>query len=303
MFNPAYIKQVKLLLQTLPLLEKYKDFAMKGGTAINLFVKELPRLSVDIDLTYLPLKGRDEALSGISNSLEALAGEIEVGVQGYTVLRQRAAGVLVRLVVNVQDAQIKIETNFVFRGVVFPPQMQSLCKAAQTMFEQFADCHLLSVADLYGGKICAALDRQHPRDLFDVHLMFENPGLTDDIRTAFIVYLAGHPRPIAELLNPREKPLEEIVRTQFAGMTRDTVSLETLIETRQRLIKTLNEGMTANERLFLLSLKTGEPDWGRLPLAHLEQLPALQWKLRNIRKMDTHGHRIALDRLKRALGL
>lgn len=303
MFNPAYIKQVKLLLQTLPLLEKYKDFAMKGGTAINLFVKELPRLSVDIDLAYLPLKGRDEALSGISNSLESLAGEIEVGVQGCTVLRQRAAGVLVRLVVNVQDAQIKIETNFVFRGVVFPPQTQSLCKVAQTLFEQFADCRILSDADLYGGKICAALDRQHPRDLFDVHLMFENPGLTDDIRTAFIVYLAGHPRPIAELLNPREQPLEEIVRTQFAGMTRDTVSLETLIETRQRLIKTLNEGMTANERLFLLSLKTGEPDWSRLPLAHLEQLPALQWKLRNIRKMDPHRHRIALDRLKRALGL
>jgi len=52
--NERYRKQVALLIQTIPAVPDEKDFALKGGTAINLFVRDMPRLSVDIDLTYLP---------------------------------------------------------------------------------------------------------------------------------------------------------------------------------------------------------------------------------------------------------
>ncbi|NLX24793.1 MAG: nucleotidyl transferase AbiEii/AbiGii toxin family protein, partial [Lentisphaerae bacterium] len=184
MFNRTYVKQVELLLQVLPLLQKHDCFALKGGTAMNLFVQDMPRLSVDIDLAYLPLVPREDALAGISGALEQLAVEIEAGLPGTTVQGQPVAGVTGRLVVNAENAQIKVEPNFVFRGALFPPETRTLCASAQIEFERFVESRILCEADIYGGKICAALDRQHPRDLFDVHLMFRNPGLTDDIRSA-----------------------------------------------------------------------------------------------------------------------
>ena len=133
--------------------------------------------------------------------------------------------------------------------------------------------------------------------------MFEQFGLTDEIRTAFVVYLAGHPRPMAELLNPNEQPLDELYHSQFAGMTREPVSLETLTDVRRRLVQEVNGGLTNDERNFLLSIKAGTPEWFRLPIEHLEKLPVLQWKLRNVGKMEPAKHRQAIDALKRVLKL
>jgi len=270
---------------------------------MNLFVQDLPRLSVDIDLAYLPLVARDQALPEISQALELLSDEIESSLPESSVTQLPVAGVTGRLVVNTPAALIKIEPNFVFRGALHPAETHMLCPSAQTQFEQFVESRIVSIADLYGGKICAALDRQHPRDLFDVHLMFEHFGLSDDIRMAFAVYLAGHPRPMAELLNPNEQPLESLYKSQFAGMSRTPVSVETLTTTRTRLVRELHENLTENERLFLLSIKTGNPEWGRIPIEHLEQLPALQWKLRNIGNMKPVKHNQSIDGLKRVLGL
>ncbi len=303
MFNREYYKQVELLLDVLPLIQKIECFALKGGTAMNLFVQDLPRLSVDIDLAYLPLVPRKEALTQISNSLDQLSEEIAVDLRETAVAKQTVAGVTGRLVVSVPDAQIKIEPNFVFRGALYPEKTRMLCPAAQAEFERFVESRTLSVADLYGGKICAALDRQHPRDLFDVHLMFEQFGLSDEIRTAFVVYLAGHPRPMAELLSPNEQSLEALYNSQFSGMTKTPVSIEQLADVRTRLIRELNAGLSENERQFLLSVKTGKPEWQRLPIDHLDRFPALQWKLRNISNMDSAKHRLAVDKLKRVLQL
>lgn len=303
MFNPAYFNQVKLLLDVLPLIQKHKCFALKGGTAMNLFIQDLPRLSVDIDLAFLPLAPRLQALRKISQALESLSDEIQAALPDCSITQQPVAGVTGRLVASTPAATIKIEPNFVFRGAVQPEETRILCPDAQTQFELFMECRTLSIPDLYGGKICAALDRQHPRDLFDVYLMFERLGLSDEIRSAFVVYLAGHPRPMAELLSPNEQPLEELYATQFAGMAREAVTIDALATTRKRLVHELQENLTANERLFLLSIKTGNPEWDRMPVDHLEQLPALQWKLRNIHNMEPEKHRDSIDELKRVLGL
>ena len=207
MFSPAYANQVKLLLSVLPLIQEYDCFALKGGTAMNLFVQNLPRLSIDIDLAFLPLVPRPQALQEISQTLELLSDKIQSALPGCSVTQQPVAG---RLIVSTPAATIKVEPNFVFRGAVHPGETRLLCTDAQNLFELFLECRVLSVADLYGGKIAAALDRQHPRDLFDVHLMFEHFGLSDEIRTACTIYLAGHPRPMAELLIP-----EREVRCEF----------------------------------------------------------------------------------------
>jgi hypothetical protein len=67
--NP-YFEQVELLVRVLPVVGKSKCFTVKGGTAINLFYRDMPRLSVDIDLVYLPLKSREESLLDISKVFE-----------------------------------------------------------------------------------------------------------------------------------------------------------------------------------------------------------------------------------------
>ncbi len=298
MFNQVYAKQVNLLLKVLPIIGEHDCFVLKGGSAINLFVQDMPRLSVDIDLTYYPLKERQEALTEISHTIEKIGQTSMARLPGVTVHQKPTVP---HLVIRSEDAQIKIEPNTVFRGAVYSPQTAVLCEAAQDDFEQFLECSTLSTADLYGGKICAALDRQHPRDLFDIHLMFQNIGLTDEIRRAFVVYLAGSPRPMAELLRPNEQPLEEIFAKQFIGMTRTPVELNTLINARSLLMSRLAEELTENERLFLLSIKRGEPDWTCMPMDHLSKLPALRWKLQNINRMPKTKHQKALDQLRRIL--
>ncbi len=121
-------------------------------------------------------------------------------------------------------------------------------------------CYSVSHADLYGGKICAALDRQHPRDLFDIKLLLENEGITAEVRKAFVVYLASHNRPIHEVLKPNFLDIQAIYKSDFEGMTEDNVSLIDLINTRKQLVEILNSQLTDNDRQFLLSLKMGEPE-------------------------------------------
>src|SRR5690606_16315497 len=94
---------------------------------------------------------------------------------------------------------------------------------------------ILAPDELYGGKLVAALDRQHPRDLFDVHVMFESGGLGDGAIECFVTYLAGHNRPIHEVLSSKDKDIGAEFRNQFSGMTRETVALESLLEARSRL--------------------------------------------------------------------
>lgn len=157
------------------------------------------------------------------------------------------------------------------------------------------------MADLYGGKLCAALDRQHPRNLFDVKLLLETGGITPEIRRAFVVYLAGHNRPMNELLAPHPKDITASFSTQFRGMSRQDVSLESLVAVQRDLPRRLVSELDEDERAFLLALKQGEPDWDRLGLKDIDRLPALQWKLRNIRSMPREKHRTAVEKLARIL--
>jgi predicted nucleotidyltransferase component of viral defense system len=261
----------------------------------------MPRLSVDIDLTYLPLSPRDEALADITHAMETIAKDVMRRISGTHVHVDRARGVATKLVVSHNEVHVKVEPNQVLRGSVYPPETRDLCGNAQAFFELFASARTLSMADLYGGKLCAALDRQHPRDLFDIHLLLQNEGLTPDVRRAFVVYLASHDRPMHELLDPTFKDMEETYATQFAGMAQQEVALPVLVQTLKDLPCLLVRGLTDDEKGFLLSMKQGEPEWTKLAIAHVKELPALQWKLINIRKMDMRKRKISYEKLRRAL--
>ena len=244
---------------------------------------------------------RDEALADITQALNNIAKAIERHITGARVQVKKMKDIAAKLVVSLGDVQIKVEPNQALRGSVYPPETRNLCVEAQTLFEQFASARTLSPADLYGGKICAALDRQHPRDLYDVCLLLENEGFTPEIRRAFVVYLASHDRPMHELLDPQLKDITSVYATQFVGMARDDRSVETLLETRERLIALVRHGLDHDEKRFLLSVKRGEPDWDVLQIARLKDFPALQWKLMNIRRMDRRKQAEALAKLQTIL--
>lgn len=299
--HDRYRAQVELLLRSLPAIAGAPDFALKGGTAINLFLRDMPRLSVDIDLTYLPVSDRDAALTDIRVQLATIAETLIRTVPGANV--QLVEGNAPKLLVAKSGARIKVEPSVIIRGSLVPPVSSELCSAAQEAYELFVEVQRLDSADLYAGKLCAALDRQHPRDLFDVmHLQAEGP-IPDTIRRAFVAYLAGHRRPIAELLQPNRKPIEDLFTNHFAGMTSEPVALVDLEAARTQLFEWAASALDENDRRFLLSIKQGEPDWSLLPFAGLDQWPAIQWKLYNIRQMSAHSHRQAVDRLRDVLGI
>ena len=203
MISTTYKAQVDLLLQVLPYVAKEKIFALKGGTAINLFVRDMPRLSVDIDLTYLPLDSRENALQNIQDGLNRIKVDIEKNgpeVKVHTVPLN--GGTDVKLNCQGKNAQIKIEVNTITRGNVFPTQLMQVVDSVQAEFGKFAAINMVSLAELYGGKICAAIDRQHPRDIFDVKLLLENEGLTDEIWDGVKIGMISHYKPLNELLSP-----------------------------------------------------------------------------------------------------
>jgi len=172
-----------------------------------------------------------------------------------------------------------------------------LVKEAQELFERSIKIQTLSFADLYGGKICAALDRQHPRDLFDVKLLLENEGITKQIRTAFIIYLISHNRPMNELLNPTFQDISHQFTSEFIGMTIVPITIDELNQAREELLRQLLSGLTENEKKFIISFKSKKPDWDLIDLKHVKDLPAVKWKLLNLEKMDEKSHKEALARL------
>jgi predicted nucleotidyltransferase component of viral defense system len=297
----VYYRQVQLLLQVIPFISRHDCFALKGGTAINLFVRDLPRLSVDIDLVYLPLHERKESLVIIQSVLELICDDIrkampDVGFIKSFLNREDT----LRLTVMRSGVQIKIELSPVLRGTIFIPQLMVVTDKVENEFG-YAEIAVVSHADLYAGKICAALDRQHPRDLFDVKFLLENEGLTDALRKATIVYMASHNRPIAELLRPKYKDISGIYYGEFLSMTEHAVELAELEETRQQLVELINLSLTENERRFLLSFKARNPDWSLLNLPDVEKLPALRWKQMNLVRMSPQKHQKAYQLLEKLL--
>lgn len=295
-----YFKQANLLLNILPFLNGEQNFALKGGSAINFFIHDFPRLSVDIDITYLPINDRDTALQEISLMLLRYSAYIRQNLPDSKITKKYLSGedLIKGLIINNDNTIVKIEPNLVIRGSVFPSQNRSLTAKAKEIFQKDVKVQTLSNADLYAGKICAALDRQHPRDLFDITKLFKNEGITESIRKAFIVYLLSHPRPIIELLDPNKINISSMYETEFLGMTNEEIALKTLLDSRDKLIKSINLSLSRKEKLFIISFKNKKPEWNLLGLENIENFPAIRWKQYNLAKMQEQKHKIALDKLR-----
>ena len=274
-------------------------FALHGGTAINLFIRNMPRLSVDIDLTYCKVENREESLLGIYNGLQRIKNKIEK-ISDITVQHQVNN---FKLIASSQKAQIKIEINPVGRGLIAPTQKLPLCEKAQVEFNRFVEVNVVSTGQLYGGKICAALDRQHPRDLFDVKYLLDNDGFTPEIKQGFLYGLLSSSAPINEVLLPNLLDQRNALDNQFEGMSSVVFTYEDFLSTRELLLSTINEVLTLEDRQFLYSVKSLTPNWN---LYAFNDFPSIKWKIQNLKKLKSENPKKygqQLDQLKIKLGI
>ena len=237
--------------------------------------------------------------------MDRIAAAIEGGITGAKAQRIAGdGGGATRALARLGTAEIKIETSPVTRGVVHDPEQREVSEAVEEEFG-YAMMNIVSFEDLFGGKLHAAVDRQHPRDLYDVKLLYENEGFTDALFRTFLIYVASSPRPPHELLNPNLINLDQPYAREFQGMTKDTVNLTELIATRDRLIGDIQSRMDEDAKRFLRTLHEGDPDFDALGRPQAAELPAVRWKLINVNKLKADNpkkHAAQGEELEKLLG-
>ena len=280
MNNNVYHQKVDLLLRLMPFVMQERVFAVHGGSAINLFVKDMPRYSVDIDLTYMPLAGREESLNDINAHLKAIADNAKAQIKGVHVVPNFA---ICKLLCEYRGYQIKIEVNQTKRGIIGgKTQLLTLCDKAQEEFQQFCKAVIVPPTLLYGGKLAAALSRQHPRDLFDVKYM-DIP--LAEVREGLIFCLLGSDRPIHESFAPQLIDQRDAMTNQFDGMSGIPFSYDEFELTRAKLITDVQNLMTDADKKFLLSFEAADPQWEGYEFEYFRNFPSVQWKLLNLAKL------------------
>jgi hypothetical protein len=299
-FGDIYLQQAKLLIRVLPYVAQEPCFALKCGTAINLFIRNMPRVSIDIDLTYLPISPRQESLNAIDAALSRIARRVRAGINGAQATETKQSGLTTKLLVRARGVNTKVEVTPVMRGCVFESEMRRVAPAVEDRIG-FAEMRLVSAADLYAGKLVAALDRQHPRDLFDVRDLLANEGIDYALRQCFIAYLLSHDRPMWEILSPHRKDISTEFTHGFDGMTDRAVSLDELVAVREALILDIVGNMPDEHRRFLVSFERGEPDWPLLEMAGVPELPAVKWRLHNLEQATPEKRRALVGALEKTL--
>lgn len=292
-----YAQKVELLLRLIPIVMEEDVFAIHGGTAINLFLKNLPRYSVDIDLTYIPLADRQTSLDDINILLKSIAEKAKKAFKGMHIVPNFGTS---KLLCEYRGKQVKIEVNQTKRGIVGGAvQTLPLSEKAQNEFSLFCEANIVPLTQLYGGKIAAALSRQHPRDLFDVRYM-EIP--LSECREGLIFCLLGSDRPIYESFAPRLIDQREAMENQFAGMTDIPFTYEEFEDTRAKLISEVKTLMTEADKMFLIGFESGQPEWDGYEFEYFKDYPSVQWKLLNLNKLGKQNPQKLheeVERLKR----
>lgn len=298
-FSETYRRQVALLIRVLPIIAEEKCFALKGGTAINLFVRDMPRLSVDIDLTYLPIDTYEKSLAAIDAAMGRIGVQVKERIAGSTIAEGQK-GARTHLLIRADGVTTKIDVTPVLRGSINAPETKSVTEIVEDAFG-FAEMPILPFADLYGGKIVAALDRQHPRDFFDTRELLANEGIDDDLRAALIVYLECARRPVHELLTARRKDMTLEYNRGFVGMTEEPISLKELIEEREILITEAVGSMPDAHKKFLIGFERGQPAWSLIGLPGAAELPAIKHRQKHLDTLSADERATLVSALEKVL--
>lgn len=267
-------------MKILPFVTDEDCFAIHGGTAINLFVKNLYRLSVDIDVTYIPIEDRNTSLKRINEALVRIADRVKHRFRDVRVIPRLDIS---KITCESRGCQVKIEVNQTKRGLVCGGAvLRPLCEKAQSMFGMEVDARIVSIPQLYGGKISAALSRQHPRDLFDVKQM--DIPLTD-VKEGLIFCLLGSDRPIHESFAPNLIDQHDAMERQFSGMSEIPFTYNDFEATREKLVNDVNSVMTEDDKRFLISFEELTVDWDNIPYSSFKEYPSVRWKIQNLQKL------------------
>ena len=300
--NNSYTKQVELLLRILPIIAKEKSFALHGGTAINLFYFDFPRISVDIDLTYIPIETREKDLENIRNILLDLKNKIFKAIPNIKVYQNNSdVGEYKLICSNNNNVAVKIEVNTINRGALKEVEKLEIKESIQEQYNCFCIMNVVPKAQLWGGKILAALDRQHPRDLFDIMNFLKHNEIDRDIIDGFIFCLLSSKRPLDEILSPSLLEQEQVMESQFNGMTNIEFTYKMFESTRKELIEQIIKALTKEHKEFIVKFAEGEPNWS---VWNYENYPGIVWKLQNIKKLILENkpkHEIQLNKLKQTL--
>lgn len=299
--NNIYRQKVELLLRILPFVTDEECFAIHGGTAINLFVKDLYRLSVDIDVTYIPIEDRNTSLLRINEALERISDRVKRTFRDVRVIPRLDIS---KITCESRGCQVKIEVNQTKRGLVCGDAiLYPLCEKAQEMFGMEVDARIVSLPQLYGGKISAALSRQHPRDLFDIKQM--NIPLTD-VKEGLIFCLLGSDRPIHESFAPNLIDQHEAMERQFSGMSEIPFTYNDFEATREKLVNDVNSVMTEDDRRFLIGFEELSVDWENSPYSSFKEYPSVRWKMQNLQKLKASNPKklnAEADKLRNIFGM
>jgi len=149
----------------------------------------------------------------------------------------------------------------------------------------YTENKILSKTETYGGKICAALDRQHPRDLFDIYQLIDNNELNDDIIKGFVVLLMCANRPLYEIIAPNILDRENIFYTEFQGMTDIKFTYNQHEETLKYLIDFVQKKLKENYKNILLDFVSLNLNLKILGIPNIEKFPAIKWKMQNLQKL------------------
>lgn len=299
--NNRYRQKVELLLRILPFVTDEECFAIHGGTAINLFVKDLYRLSVDIDVTYIPVEDRNTSLLRINEALERISERVKRTFRDMRVIPRLDIS---KITCESRGCQVKIEVNQTKRGLVCGDAVLCpLCGKAQKLFGMEVEARIVSIPQLYGGKISAALSRQHPRDLFDIKQM----GIPlADVKEGLIFSLLGSDRPIHESFAPNLIDQHEAMERQFSGMSETPFTYHDFEATREKLVNDVNAVMTEDDRRFLIGFEELAVDWEHSPYSSFREYPSVRWKMQNLRKLKASNPKklkAEADKLRKTFGM
>ena len=279
--NDTYKRKVELLLRILPFVTDEECFAIHGGTAINLFLNNLPRLSIDIDVTYIPLEEREASISKVNDALKRISQRVTRQFKDIRVIPRYD---ICKITCESRGCQVKIEVNKTKRGLIGgEAKIYPLCEKASELFGVEVDARIVSIPQLYGGKIAAALSRQHPRDLFDVNQM---KYTLDEIKEGIIFNLLGSDRPIFESFEPNLIDQRNTMENQFVGMTDIPFDYNQFENTRDKLISDVKNLMDREDKEFLISFEENKANWDEYSYGNLKEYPSVTWKMRNLENLE-----------------
>ena len=296
-----YERQCALLVRVLPVLGKESRLALYGGTAINFFLLDSPRLSVDLDLKYAVSESYRDAQAGIRDALQRICDGMKRSHPG-TGCELDGARMALRSADDV--AGIKVEVNPVDVGSAFANQYRRLSAAVAGKYriEPMA-VQLLSTAEIYAGKVAAMLERTHLRDLYDVQIM--NPGIWDseEFWSALVLSLVmGRQRDPHKLFEDAGHAAGEDEYRQFEPMMRVRFSRAELeragVLTRRRVVGQMPD----SHRRLLVDAFLSRPDWSAAGI-DIANLPGLLWRMEQIDRMPGRRREEIVASLRRALGL